>query len=195
MPAWNDWFHLMANTFGTWPPGDERGFRTRDHREHIEGDYKNPPPPGRYDGLLDHTQKHMTRPPVHLSPAARRAAALAVRLAMVDIHHLQVLALAISAEHLHVLVRLPATLRQKPTLSKRGTRTSSLDDPARHYLGIAKKESAKSLAAARLAAPGGIWARRGKVKPIADRAHQLRVYQYILNHAQQGAAVWSFRDA
>jgi hypothetical protein len=33
----------MGHTYGTWLPGDPKGFRTRHHREHIEGDYKKPP--------------------------------------------------------------------------------------------------------------------------------------------------------
>src|SRR3954468_9029001 len=40
---WNNWYHCMGNTYGTWLPGDPRGFRTRLHREHVEGDYRNPP--------------------------------------------------------------------------------------------------------------------------------------------------------
>jgi hypothetical protein len=31
---WCDWYHIMCNTFGTWLPGDPKGFRTRHHREH-----------------------------------------------------------------------------------------------------------------------------------------------------------------
>lgn len=42
---WNDWYHIMCHTYGTWLPGDPRGFRTRHHREHVEGDYKSPPHP------------------------------------------------------------------------------------------------------------------------------------------------------
>jgi hypothetical protein len=43
---WNHWYHCMGNTFGTWLPGSPKGFRTRHHREHVEGDYKHPPPKG-----------------------------------------------------------------------------------------------------------------------------------------------------
>ena len=44
--AWHGWFHIIGNTYGTWVRGDPKGFRTLHHREHIEGDYKHPPPPG-----------------------------------------------------------------------------------------------------------------------------------------------------
>ena len=36
---WNDWYHVMCHTYGTWLPGDPKGFRTRHHREQVEGDY------------------------------------------------------------------------------------------------------------------------------------------------------------
>ncbi|MEO0586412.1 MAG: hypothetical protein AAF078_02120 [Planctomycetota bacterium] len=39
-----------------------------------------------------------------------------------------------------------------------------------------------------------MWAKRGKIKPIRDRAHQLNTYHYILNHQREDAATWSFRD-
>ena len=37
------WFHCTSHTYGAWLHGDERSFRTRHHREHKIGDYKNPP--------------------------------------------------------------------------------------------------------------------------------------------------------
>ena len=42
------WFHIVLTTYGSWLYGDERGFRTRGHREHVEGDYKRPPTAGLY---------------------------------------------------------------------------------------------------------------------------------------------------
>lgn len=65
----------------------------------------------------------------------------------------------------------------------------------RHLVGIAKKDSAQALAAARLAGAGGIWAKRCRTLAIRDRAHQVNVFNYIVEHAQQAAAVWTFRDA
>jgi hypothetical protein len=44
MSAWRDWYHVTGSTYGAWLPGDPRGFRTRHHRQHVEGDYKDPPP-------------------------------------------------------------------------------------------------------------------------------------------------------
>jgi hypothetical protein len=35
---WHDWYHCVANTYGTWLPGDPRGWRSCHHRERVEGD-------------------------------------------------------------------------------------------------------------------------------------------------------------
>jgi hypothetical protein len=58
---WNDWYHCMGNTFGTWLPGSPKGFRTRHHREHVQGDYKNPPPNGIYEERHKHAKSLMHR--------------------------------------------------------------------------------------------------------------------------------------
>ncbi len=182
------WCHCMCNTYGTWLPGDPRGFRTRGHREHVEGDYKSPP-------QEDYSQRHekaagrMKRAAVVLSPEARAVVVEALRFALVDVHGIEMLAVAVSGKHMHLLGRFPRG--QKPTDSIRGLRET---DPVRYYVGIAKKESAKRLAEQGLVDRGGVWARKGKIVRVRDRSHQLNVLNYILQHAGEGAAVWSFRD-
>ena len=190
MPAWNGWFHLMTNTYGTWLPGDGRGFRTRHHREHVEGDYKKPPPRGKYDERFKHARGLLKREPVFLSPEARRLAVEAFRYTMGEVHKLEVLAIAVTRVHVHVLVRMPGDQEKKPTASRRGLRER---DPARYYMGIAKERSSKSLVKEGLVAAGGAWAKRGKVKPIRDRKHQVNVFRYILDHLEEGGAVWCFK--
>lgn len=71
MLPWNNWYHCMGNTYGTWLPGDPRGFRTRHHREHVEGDYRDPPPKGQYDQRFTQSKQLLTRQPVHLSKELR----------------------------------------------------------------------------------------------------------------------------
>jgi REP element-mobilizing transposase RayT len=111
-------------------------------------------------------------------------------------HRAEVLAACVAHAHLHMLVRFADWESQppKPTDSIRGLRTSALDDPPRHYLGIAKKESAKALVSRGFATAGGVWAKRGKIVRVRDRVHQLRVYRYIMDHVNEGAVVWCFRD-
>ena len=68
---WNHWYHCTASTYGTWLRGDPRGWRARHHREHVEGDYRNPPPPGTYAPMLAQSKKLMKRPAVHLPNEVR----------------------------------------------------------------------------------------------------------------------------
>ena len=115
MSGWNGWYHCMSNTYGTWLPGDPRGFRTRKHREHVEGDYKKPPPELKYDSRHDQAKRSLKRDPVILSPDARRACVDALVHAWVDIHSVEVLAVSVSAMHMHVLARFGCVASQKPT--------------------------------------------------------------------------------
>jgi len=192
--AWNDWYHLMANTYGTWLPGDERGFRTRGHREHIEGDYRNPPPAGRYENRKRRSQRLLDRAPVYLPPPARIIAVRSMVHSLTEVHAIELLALAINDVHVHALGRFPKSLRRTAQPTETGAHTSAINDAPRHYLGIAKQWSSKTLAVEGLISPGGAWAAKGKIKPIRDRQHQINVYRYIVAHIDQDAAVWSFHD-
>ncbi|MFN3166586.1 MAG: hypothetical protein ACE37H_05925 [Phycisphaeraceae bacterium] len=91
--------------------------------------------------------------------------------------------------HVHLLGCFPAA--QKPTDSIRGHRAT---DPVRHFVGIAKKESAKRLVEAGLAERGGVWARKGKIVRVRDRSHRVNAFNYMLGHADEGAAVWSLKN-
>src|SRR5436190_1901454 len=71
VPDTRKWFHITTHTYAAWLPGDPRGFRTRHHREHVEGDYKNPPPPGKYADRLARSKKLLTQEPVKLAPEWR----------------------------------------------------------------------------------------------------------------------------
>jgi hypothetical protein len=194
MPGWNGWYHCMSSTYGAWLPGDPRGFRTRNHSEHVEGDYKKPPPAGVYEGRHEAAKNRMKRAAVVLSSEAQRVVVDEVQDSLAR-HGAEVIAISVSATHMHVLARFP--LEGKPTFDERGLRgerTSAVDDPVRHLMGLAKQWSSKRLIEDGLAASGGVWAKRGKIVPIRDRGHQVNVYRYVLEHARkEHAAVWSFR--
>ncbi len=168
--AWNGWYHVMGHTYGTWLPGDPRGFRTRRHREHIEGDYKNPPPEGKYDERHERARRSMKRDPVYLTREQRRRAVVIVSESLRK-RKLDVIIIAIDRVHLHILARFPG------------------HDP-RKWVGIAKKESSAYMKQEGLAPEGGLWAVRTKCKPIADRAHQLNVAEYLRQHASNRAVLW-----
>lgn len=171
---WNDWYHINGNTYGTWLRGDPRGWRARHHREHVEGDYKNPPPPGTYDVLHQYSQRLMTRPPVYLSTNATQHACQVMSDSL-RYHKIETLAVAVDDHHYHILARFP-------------------DRQPRKWVGIAKKRSARALSEAQLVETGGVWAVRCRCLPIHDREHQINCYRYISNHASRGAAVWTFKD-
>ncbi len=165
--AWK-WFHVTFNTYGTWLPGDPRGFRTRHHREHVEGDYRHPPPSGLYSNRFAANVARTKRAPVRLTAAQRRVAGRAI---LSILHHLgaTVVALAVGAEHVHLVVRLP-------------------NAEARGFVGRAKKHASHELR--RLGIAGGVWAKRSRALPIVDRAHQLNAIRYVKKHRDHGAWVW-----
>src|SRR5580704_13133022 len=102
---WNDWYHCMGHTYGTWLPGDPKSFRTRHHRQHIEGDYKHPPPQGKYDAWHAHAKNLMTRDPVILSIDQR---ILIVRLMVESLQRrsFDIAVASVTDIHFHILARL-----------------------------------------------------------------------------------------
>ncbi len=169
---WNDWYHVMCHTYGTWLPGDPRGFRTRHHREHVEGDYKNPPTPGQYERLLERSKQLMKREPVFLTVEQRRRAVDMIAESLLK-RDIELLIAAVDRVHLHLLARFP-------------------DYNPRHWVGLAKKESSAYMKQEGLAPIGGLWATRCKAEPIKDRAHQLNTFRYLLEHRLKGAEIWRF---
>ncbi|MBX3357916.1 MAG: hypothetical protein KF745_05765 [Phycisphaeraceae bacterium] len=168
MTAWNGWYHVTGNTYGTWLPGDDRGWKTRHARPQPGADA--PIPPEDRSRIRSHVQARMGRKAVSLSPAARSLAAerLAATLAT---HQVEAVILAVTPHHFHVLARFT-------------------DSNPRRWIGLAKKDSARALSSAGLVPLGGVWATRSHCKPIVDREHQLNVARYIANHAQENATVW-----
>ncbi len=173
MDATWQWFHLTSHTYGAWLYGDPRGFRTRHHREHIDGDYKNPPPRGMYDDKLVRSRELLKQDPVRLTPEWRPIVGRAVR-DKIQLLGAQLLCASMSSTHLHLLAKMPP------------------GEIPRQWVGQAKKHS--NFICKDHGWTGKLWAVRGKVLPVKDRQHQLNVYYYILNHLHEGAWVWSFRD-
>jgi hypothetical protein len=198
MPGpWNNWYHAMMGTFGSWLPGDPRGWRERHHRRHVDGDYRHPPPPGVGDHLHDRSDDLMRRPPVTLPPEQRVVVCRALAQRMIELGA-EVVELSVSAKHVHALVRFrPLTPPQNPGIAMPGLcPENSLQDGRdplpRHMLGLAKKHASHVLRQMNLRTdPGGIWAVRSKLEPVKDREHQLNVVSYIRRHESQGAVLWS----
>jgi hypothetical protein len=167
---WNDWYHCMCHTYGTWLPGDPKGFRTRHHREHIEGDYKNPPPPGKYEKRHRYAKSLMTRDPVYLNQRQQERALEEIVISLLR-NDIPVRVVSLDRIHLHVLAQF-------------------LDHNPRKWMGIAKRESSHYLKRVNLAPVGGLWGTRCQCKPTRGAAHFDNTDGYIYDHRLQGAVVW-----
>lgn len=192
---WNNWYHVVGNTYGTWLRGDPRGWRSRHHRDDCEGDYKSPPPAGKHDDKFALSQRLMRRERVILTPMQRRVACHE----MVDtlrFHAVEIIDVCVTPRHYHILARFQPLVGKRfpariPIAGARNDAPISNIRTPRHLVGVAKKQSSKRLTRENLAPPGGVWGVRCKPKPIKDRPHQLRVAKYIRDHARKGAVVWS----
>jgi hypothetical protein len=166
------WYHVTTHTYGAWLYGDPRGFRTRHHREHVEGDYKNPPPKGRYDDKYQRSKDSLKQDPVVLAPHWRREVGIALRDKLLHVGA-QLLRLSVSGQHVHYLAKMPPAM-------------------PRFWTGLAKKHAWFELRDRGWT--GMLWAARSKATPVKDRKHQLNVYGYIGRHVNEGAWLWSFTD-
>lgn len=170
---WNNWYHITIHVYGSWLRGDPRGWRSRHHREHVDGDYKNPPPKGKYDNLYELSKALMKRDPVRIERELRQfvADAIAEKLRQDNI---EVLIVSVDGKHIHVLARFP-------------------DHNPRHWIGRAKKHASHSVRQQGLRTEeGGLFAKRCHPEPIEDREHEVNVFGYIFDHIERGARVWRF---
>jgi hypothetical protein len=170
--AWNNWYHVNGNTYGTWLPGDPRGWRERGHKKHVVGDYKKPPPAGSGDAMHHHAKELLNHPPVHLDNAQRLIAGRAL-VEMLLKQKIEVLIVALDAIHFHLLSRFPSS-------------------QVRPIVGRAKKHAYFELHDCRFV--GHLWGTGTNIVPIEDRKHQVNVYNYIADHKTKGAWAWTFRE-
>lgn len=189
MKPWQNWMHCTGSTYGTWLRGDPRGWRSRDHREHVEGDYRSPPPSGAYDALLEQSKRLMKRAGVTLTWEARVVACRTMVEAL-RFHEVTVADLCVGARHWHALAQFFPT---NPDFWRSiEMQQLSMNRDPRHLMGIAKKESARELSRQHLAQPGGVWARGCGRRYIKNEGHFNYVWtDYIPGHGRQGAAVYS----
>ncbi len=166
------WFHIVMHTYGSWLYGDPRGFRTRHHREHIEGDYKNPPPPGTYDEQFARSRESLKQESVVLTPEWREIIGIAVRERLIGLGG-EVIAITVTATHIHIQAKMPRSCPRK-------------------WAGLAKQPA--WFVARDRGWVGQLWAKRSRAEPIKDRQHQENTFGYIARHWEEGGWVWTFRD-
>jgi hypothetical protein len=168
------WRHVIISTRRSWLHGDGRGFRTRDHRIHSSGDYRNPPPPAEHAGLEEYHLCRAKGPAVKIPRPLRGEVGMAL-LCATRVAGTRVLVIAVGQKHAHALVRLPRSrTRAKRVVGKwKTTRTPAL----------------------RKALPGTIWGQGGKYKPVKTRHHLRAAFKYIRDDQGPGAWVWTYEDA
>ncbi len=158
-------YHIIFCTYGSWLPGNPRGFRTRHHRLHVEGDYKNPPVPGIYEGLHTYVKEHMRAPAVTI-PSSLRPIAGRACLEQFSKEGVDVTVLSVGGQHVHVAV----------LCSQSGLK---------QMVGRVKKVSSHRI---RDQLPGKVWAGGCKPVLVCDDEHWANVLKYIRNH--KDAWVW-----
>lgn len=167
------WFHVILTTYGAWLPGDPRGFRTRKHRQHVDGDYKCPPAAGQHERLHATAMRSLTQEVVTISRADRVIVACALNKRLRD-KGAAIAIIAVTGRHAHLLAKLP------PKLTRR-------------WIGQAKLHATFELKTQ--GRRGRLWGARGKFVPIDSRQHQVRVYRYIERHESEGAFIIRYKDA
>jgi hypothetical protein len=166
------WFHLILTTYAAWLPGDPRGFRTRHHRDHVEGDYKHPPPEGLYDGLHRAARANQKEPMVTLTEGQRKVIANALWDKLERLGS-TVAIIRVSARHSHVLTKSPPQL-------------------TRHWAGIIKRHATYTLK--EHGWNQRLWAKGEKLIRIPNRQHQLNAFGYIQRHVNEGAFILTYLD-
>lgn len=166
------WRHVIINTHSTWHHGDERGFRSRKHRIHSSGDYKNPPPKGEHAGLLEYRFDRSSEP-VEIKRELRPVVGRSIVDHFASLNH-RVLSVAVGKIHAHAVVELPWAR-----------------DVVKVIVGHAKRKSSRAV---KDQLPGTLWAAGGTYKPVRDREHLKSAYEYVLYDQGPGAWTWSYKD-
>lgn len=190
--AWRNWYHAVGSTYGTWIQGDPRGFRTYRHREHVAGDYRNPPPAGVYAPLFAVCQRKMKHPPVYLSESQRRVVCEAIAARLTGDGN-EVVALAVASNHFHLLARFALLDTAARVRCRESLLADGRDPGPRHWLGLARKHASFTLREHGLKPASAVWAARPKLDPVRDREHQVNVARYVWRHTAEGCWVYHFK--
>lgn len=163
------WRHVIINTRCSWLHADERGFRSRRHRIHSSGDYKDPPPKEEHEGLRKYHQDRSGKP-ITIDSDFREIVVVAFVEKLRELGHPGVVVSA-SGRHVHALVNLP-------------------DDRAavRRIIGKCKQRASHAL---RHVLPGSIWVAGGEYRLIKDDSHYENAFNYIRTKQGPDALVWS----
>jgi REP element-mobilizing transposase RayT len=162
------WRHVIINTHSSWLHGSPMGFRSREHRIHSSGDYRNPPPAGEHERLLEY-QLARSSPKV-LIPETHRPIIGTALISFFQTANHELLALSVSDLHAHFVVDLPEDL------------------PAVKAIVGRAKEKASRVANIELA--GFRWSAGGTYKLVRSDGHLWSSAEYVLTKQGHGAWTW-----
>jgi REP element-mobilizing transposase RayT len=165
-----EWRHLILSTHRNWLHGSQRGFRSRRHRIHSSGDYKNPPPEGEHEGLRDYHRQCFRGRRVEIPLDLRQELCHVIALKLIRLG-CPVLTVSVGRKHAHALAEVPADL-----------------SVVRQIVG--KCKTARSTRIRQLL-PGTIWGEGGKWKLVPTRAIRDRVFGYIADDQERDARTWT----
>ena len=178
MSAWSGWYHCTGSTYGAWLRGDERGWRSRRHHEHVDGDYKQRPPKGKFALQYEESKRLMKRNRVVLTPEQRAVACREFVKALLE-REVEVRCFCVGAKHWHGVLRFRDLVRHR-----------GQNRDAQRLIGQAKGRCSREMSRAGMVAQGGVWAARARVRPIKDEYHFRNVSKYIPDHVKKGAAIY-----
>jgi hypothetical protein len=160
------WAHVMTSYLGQWLPGDRRGFRSRAHRIHSNGNYKFSGGPDEHRALREHAEKLSSVKVILTIPQCRTlVGSMAKKFMEMEI---PVAIIAAAATHCHVLIKVG-------------------DEDAKPIMGRAKQAGSHAL---RRQLPGRIWGQSSEVVRVCGFLHFASVFWYVKEHSDQGAALW-----
>lgn len=171
-PERRAWRHVTFSVHRAWIPGDTRGFRSRAHRIQSSGDYQSPPPADEHRGLRRYNESRTG--PAHPLPHHLRGAIADALLRKLVALGAEVSALAVSAEHVHILALLPSDV-----------------SACKRTVGQAKGFASWSV---RGEIPGQLWGDGGGFRLVADEEHLSCTYRYVRDKQGDGAYVWTLAD-
>jgi hypothetical protein len=174
-----EWFLVTWTTYGTWLPGDPRGFRTRNAREYV-------PPPARYakadERVYDpdafssrHTQAQvdLEKPPVRLNRGQQQFVADDLYDQLVKDGERAFL-LSVEATHVHVLAEFEAKTVKREAGRYKGRLSNRL---SKQFPDLA----------------GRVWSGGSHAEPKRTRQQVRGAAEYIRRHIHQGAVVREYK--
>jgi REP element-mobilizing transposase RayT len=168
--AVTEWRHVIVSTHRSWLHGSDRGFRSRGHRIHSSGDYKNPPPVEEHEGLREFQLQNVKGRRVEIPHELRAEVAHVIALKLTQLE-CPVLVVSVGKKHAHALTEMPGDLSELRKI-------------------IGKCKTARS-SRMRKARPGTVWGEGGKYKLVPNAARREIVYDYIAHRQERGAKVWT----